>query len=191
MAHNTKPKDEGDQEEDVEMAEAEEEEDEDGEEETVDDEEGEVESYKSWVNQCEMKCLENACNYLTNNVIEFRMHTLSQHNQLFEQYCTSNHLSSQGIWTNLHHIACKMCHAKVVHSQANVDKHMVDEHNITGFQYYKDYIAEASEESGERETRKVFGGQAIEDEFLFDWLNIEINHIAVGADIHSDGCFSI
>ena len=38
MAHNTKPKDEGDQEEDVEMAEAEEEEDEDGEEETVDDE---------------------------------------------------------------------------------------------------------------------------------------------------------
>ena len=26
--------------------------------------------------------------------------------------------------------------------KANVDKHMVDEHNITGFQYYKDYIAE-------------------------------------------------
>ena len=29
--------------------------------------------------------------------------------------------------------------------KANVDKHMVDEHNITGFQYYKDYIAEVKE----------------------------------------------
>ena len=114
------------------------------------DEKREVEEYKLWVNQCQIACKHGGCDFETKSVIEFRMHTLSAHNQLFEQYCAEQEQEQDHAWSRVRYTVCLLCNSPVVHSQSNLNSHMLETHGMSGFQYYADNIKHQVQYIGHR-----------------------------------------
>jgi len=135
---------------DVDVGEDDEGHEKDEDEDDDEEQEQEVADYKVWANKCLIECRHPGCEFTTRSVIDFRMHTLSNHSQLFEQYCSVYSLDRFCAWTRVLYTICRMCNDSVVHCQDSVDRHMLDNHQLSGFMYYKQHISvqEADEDSG-------------------------------------------
>ena len=99
-----------------------------------------VSDYKTWSNKCRMDCKHQGCNFTTNQHQVFRLHVLSAHCQLFEEYSEKYNLSPPCGWSILVYIKCQLCSSKVPNSQEILDSHMVERHGLSGLDYFNSYI---------------------------------------------------
>ena len=99
-----------------------------------------VSDYKTWSNKCRMDCKHQGCNFSTNQHQVFRLHVLSVHSQLFEEYSEKYNLSPPCGWSILVYLKCQLCSSKVPNSQETLDSHMVERHGLSGLDYFNSYI---------------------------------------------------
>ena len=101
---------------------------------------GTVNDYKNWANKCRMECKHSGCVYATNQHQDFRMHVMSVHSQLFEEYCETFNVNSQSAWSSVVYVLCRLCCSEVPNSQESLDAHMVKSHRLSGLEYFKKHI---------------------------------------------------
>eukprot|EP00090_Calanus_glacialis_P011092 TRINITY_DN19569_c0_g1_i1.p1 TRINITY_DN19569_c0_g1~~TRINITY_DN19569_c0_g1_i1.p1 ORF type:complete len:662 (+),score=160.18 TRINITY_DN19569_c0_g1_i1:112-1986(+) len=97
-------------------------------------------TYKEWVDKCAIICKNESCDYTTGDVIDFKLHIISEHGQIFEDYCDTNGLEPSDPWSESKSITCKFCATKVKNNYPDVESHMKSVHKISGFTYYMENI---------------------------------------------------
>ena len=97
-------------------------------------------TYKDWVDKCNIICKSESCEYKTRDVIDFKMHIISEHGEIFEDYCDTNGLEPTDPWSESKSITCKLCESIVTNNYPDVENHMKKCHQISGFTYYMENI---------------------------------------------------
>ena len=97
-------------------------------------------TYKEWVDKCDINCKSESCQYCCKDVIDFKLHTISDHGEIFEDYCDKYGIDITDPWTVTNFINCKLCKVRVKNNYPDIENHMKKFHQISGFTYYMENI---------------------------------------------------
>ena len=87
-----------------------------------------LQTYKSWVDKCSMNCSTDKCQYKTKDIIDFKLHIISEHGYVFEDYCDEKGLEPGSPWSEIASLQCKLCKKSVRNNYFDVEKHMKESH---------------------------------------------------------------